>query len=202
MGERRESTQPAPNNPRETRAASGSLLLGNGGFTQRGRGFFFGGHVVPASKERESGLGAVGGLRLCPSRGSPRGGGGGGRWGAPTLHEWPRLRPRPTAQGPDPKPVAEADGVFRGPKRCRRWDPVHGAGRGEALREGETGHHPPPKKQPLSVPVYPHHLDPWGHSVPNRRTVSQRQWEADSSLRASGGISPCIGNWQRLGRRL
>lgn len=102
---------------------------------------------------RESGLGAVGGMCLCPSRGSPRSGGGDGRWGAPALHAWSRLRPRPTTQGPDPKPVAVADGVFRGPKLCRRWDPVHGAGRGEALREGETGQHPPPPQS--NPPLFP-----------------------------------------------
>lgn len=167
-----ESTQPAPNNSRETRAVPGSLLLEKWGFTQRGRGFFFFLEAPPSLRpRRESGLGAVGGMRLCPSRGSPRSGGGGGRWGAPALHAWSRLRPRPTTQGPDPKPVVVADGVFRGPKLCRRWDPVHGAGRGEALREGETGQHPPPgKATPLCsrVPPPPRPLGTLGPQPRNR----------------------------------
>lgn len=199
-----ESTQPAPNNSRETRAVPGSLLLENGGFTQRGRGFFFLEALLSLRPRRESGLGAVGGIAPLPFPGESPCGGGGGRWGAPALHAWSRLRPRPTTQGPDPKPVAVADGVFCGPKLCWRWDRVHGAGRGEARLCGKEKQDNtlPAAKQPRSVPVSPHRLDPWGHSVLNRGTVCQRQWEADSPLRASCGISPCIGNWQRLGRRL
>lgn len=164
-----------------------------------------------------------------PFPGSPRAGAG-GRWGAPALHARPRPRSRPQSlpqslpqsrpqsqlqplpeslpqSRPQSRPQSQPQPRPAAPSPDRSAASVEPGPRSEgddAPWEAETGPPPSNTSNPRRC-LSPVNLHPGGKSVPNHTSggvVYQRQWEAVSPLCTSCGISPRIGNWQRLGRRL